>query len=130
MDVLCRLALERQHIKCQGRTPEATMASALYTDVKRKGNKSVFTRCLPLSAICKLHASSGSAGSYCKMQYPVYMYCADVGYCMMSHGGGRTYPQGNPENREGPYATTIGVALCGQHMTLSEVKTRCGQHCL
>ena len=40
-----RLALERQHIKCQGRTPEATMASALYTDVKRKGNKSVFTRC-------------------------------------------------------------------------------------
>lgn len=42
--VWCRLALERQHIKCQGRTPEATMASALYTDVKRKGNKSVFTR--------------------------------------------------------------------------------------
>ena len=39
-----RLALDRQHIKCQGRTPEATMASALYTDVKRKGNKSVFTR--------------------------------------------------------------------------------------
>ena len=44
-----RLALERQHIKCQGRTPEATMASALYTDVKRKGNKSVFTRCIPIS---------------------------------------------------------------------------------
>ena len=44
-----RLALERQHIKCQGRTPEATMASALYTDVKRKGNKSVFTRCVPSS---------------------------------------------------------------------------------
>ncbi|CAK0746071.1 hypothetical protein CVIRNUC_001665 [Coccomyxa viridis] len=41
---ITKLALERQHIKCQGRTPEATMASALYTDVKRKGNKSVFTR--------------------------------------------------------------------------------------
>ena len=26
------------------------MASALYTDVKRKGNKSVFTRCIPSSA--------------------------------------------------------------------------------
>ena len=43
-----RLALERQHIKCQGRTPEATMASALYTDVKRKGDRSVFTRSGPV----------------------------------------------------------------------------------
>ena len=39
-----RVALERGHIKCQGKTPEATMASALYTDVKRKHAKSVFTR--------------------------------------------------------------------------------------
>ena len=39
-----RVALERGLIKCQGKTPEATMASALYTDVKRKHDKSVFTR--------------------------------------------------------------------------------------
>lgn len=31
-------------IKVQGKTPEATMASALYTDVKKKLDKSVFTR--------------------------------------------------------------------------------------
>lgn len=41
----CRVALERGLINCQGKTPEATMASALYTDVKRKHDKSVFTRC-------------------------------------------------------------------------------------
>jgi len=31
-------------INCQGKTPDATMASALYTDVKRKLHLSVFTR--------------------------------------------------------------------------------------
>jgi hypothetical protein len=41
----CRLALERSLINCQGKTPEATMASALYTDVRKKGNASVFIRC-------------------------------------------------------------------------------------
>ncbi|KAK9812395.1 hypothetical protein WJX73_007500 [Symbiochloris irregularis] len=41
---ITRLALEQALIRCQGRTPEATMASALYTDVKRKHDKSVFTR--------------------------------------------------------------------------------------
>jgi len=41
---ITRVALERGLIKCQGKTPEATMASALYTDVKRKHDKSVFTR--------------------------------------------------------------------------------------
>lgn len=45
-----RVALERELIKCQGKTPEATMASALYTDVKRKGDKSVFTRCAARAA--------------------------------------------------------------------------------
>ena len=39
------IALERELIKCQGKTPEATMASALYTDIKRKDRFSVFTRC-------------------------------------------------------------------------------------
>ena len=53
-----RLALERQHIKCQGRTPEATMASALYTDVKRKGSKSVFTRRAPVPAVVGFDVSS------------------------------------------------------------------------
>ena len=43
-DLACRVALERALINCQGKTPEATMASALYTDVKRKGDQSVFTR--------------------------------------------------------------------------------------
>ena len=41
---ICRIAIQRSLIKCQGKTPEATMASALYTDVKRKGEASVFTR--------------------------------------------------------------------------------------
>lgn len=41
---ITRVALERGLIKCQGKTPEATMASALYTDVKRKERKSIFTR--------------------------------------------------------------------------------------
>lgn len=39
-----RLAVEMGLLKCQGKTPEATMASALYTDVKRKLQKSLFTR--------------------------------------------------------------------------------------
>jgi len=41
---IARLALQRGFIRCQGKTPEATMASALYTDVKKKGSSSVFTR--------------------------------------------------------------------------------------
>ena len=43
-DSCCRVALTRGLINCQGKTPEATMASALYTDVKRKQGASVFTR--------------------------------------------------------------------------------------
>ncbi|KAL3146410.1 hypothetical protein ABBQ32_003092 [Trebouxia sp. C0010 RCD-2024] len=39
-----KLALDMELINCQGKTPEATMASALYTDVKRKLHLSVFTR--------------------------------------------------------------------------------------
>ncbi|GFR40076.1 hypothetical protein Agub_g620 [Astrephomene gubernaculifera] len=41
---ITRLAVEMGLLKCQGKTPEATMASALYTDVKRKLHKSLFTR--------------------------------------------------------------------------------------
>ncbi|GLC41229.1 hypothetical protein PLESTB_001524600 [Pleodorina starrii] len=41
---ITRLAVEMGLLKCQGKTPEATMASALYTDVKRKLQKSLFTR--------------------------------------------------------------------------------------
>lgn len=40
----CRAAIESGLIKVQGKTPEATMASALYTDVRRKLDTSVFTR--------------------------------------------------------------------------------------
>ena len=41
---LPRVAVDQGLLVCQGKTPEATMASALYTDVKRKGHKSLFTR--------------------------------------------------------------------------------------
>ena len=41
---ITRVALERGLINCQGKTPEATMASALYTDVKKKEGRSIFTR--------------------------------------------------------------------------------------
>ena len=36
--------MDKALVTCQGRTPEATMASALYTDVKRKLDRSLFTR--------------------------------------------------------------------------------------
>ncbi|GBF98412.1 hypothetical protein Rsub_10477 [Raphidocelis subcapitata] len=41
---ITKLALQRGFLKAQGKTPEATMASALYTDVKRKPADSLFTR--------------------------------------------------------------------------------------
>mmetsp|Transcript_39905 Transcript_39905/g.100341 ORF Transcript_39905/g.100341 Transcript_39905/m.100341 type:complete len:555 (-) Transcript_39905:305-1969(-) len=41
---ITKVALQRGYIRCQGRTPEATMASALYTDVKKKGDNSYFSR--------------------------------------------------------------------------------------
>ncbi|KAF5833881.1 HB1, ASXL, restriction endonuclease HTH domain-containing protein [Dunaliella salina] len=41
---ITKVALERGLILSQGKTPEATMASALYTDVKRKADRSAFTR--------------------------------------------------------------------------------------
>jgi hypothetical protein len=41
---IAKLALKRNLIKCSGKTPEATMASALYTDVKKREYKSAFVR--------------------------------------------------------------------------------------
>ena len=41
---IAKLALKRGLIKVQGRTPEATMASAMYTDIKRKEDRAVFIR--------------------------------------------------------------------------------------
>ena len=41
---ICRLALEWGLLACSGKTPEATMASALYGDIKRKDRKSIFIR--------------------------------------------------------------------------------------
>ncbi|GFH25359.1 HARE-HTH domain-containing protein, partial [Haematococcus lacustris] len=41
---ITRLALERHIIVGNVKTPDSTMASALYTDVKRKRERSVFTR--------------------------------------------------------------------------------------
>ena len=41
---IARFALRRGLVKCTGKTPEATMASALYTDIKRREECSVFIR--------------------------------------------------------------------------------------
>lgn len=41
----CRLALDWGLLNCQGKTPEATMASSMYGDIKRKDRRSIFIRC-------------------------------------------------------------------------------------
>jgi hypothetical protein len=41
---ITKAALQRGFIKCSGKTPDATMASALYTDIKRHISESVFVR--------------------------------------------------------------------------------------
>ena len=41
---IAKVALKSNYINVQGKTPEATMASALYTDIKRKEGHSVFIR--------------------------------------------------------------------------------------
>lgn len=41
---IARMALRRGLVRCNGKTPEATMASALYTDIKRKEGSSMFIR--------------------------------------------------------------------------------------
>lgn len=59
-----RIALQRGFLKAQGKTPEATMASALYTDVKKRNGTSIFTRCGGSAAACVcmlLHAVRHSA---------------------------------------------------------------------
>ena len=41
---IAKLALKRGLVKCSGKTPEATMASALYTDIKKREGESIFIR--------------------------------------------------------------------------------------
>lgn len=41
---ITKAALKRGFIKCSGKTPDATMASALYTDIKRRTGESIFVR--------------------------------------------------------------------------------------
>ncbi len=41
---IAKLALERGLIRCQGKTPENTMASALYTEVRKRNTKSMFIK--------------------------------------------------------------------------------------
>ncbi len=41
---IARLAMKRGLINCNGKTPDATMASALYTDLKRRDVNSIFVR--------------------------------------------------------------------------------------
>jgi hypothetical protein len=43
---ICRLALDWRLLTCSGKTPEATMASAMYGDIKRKDRHSLFIRSL------------------------------------------------------------------------------------
>lgn len=42
---ICKLALEWGLLQRTGKTPEATMASCLYGDLKRKSRPSDFVRC-------------------------------------------------------------------------------------
>ena len=51
---LCRrLALDWGLLTCSGKTPEATMASAMYGDIKRKDRGSLFIRCAHCQRHCR-----------------------------------------------------------------------------
>ena len=39
---ITKLAVERKLLRCTGKTPENTMASALYTEVRKKAGTTVF----------------------------------------------------------------------------------------
>lgn len=41
---ITKLAIERRLLKCMGKTPENTMASALYTEVRKKAATTVFIK--------------------------------------------------------------------------------------
>jgi hypothetical protein len=43
---ITKLAIERKLLKCTGKTPENTMASALYTEVRKKAATTVFIKCV------------------------------------------------------------------------------------
>ena len=43
---ITKLALERRLIKCSGKTPENTMASALYTEVRKRPLQTSFIKCV------------------------------------------------------------------------------------
>lgn len=43
---ITKIALDRGFLQVQGKTPDATMASALYTDVRKKADASIFIRCV------------------------------------------------------------------------------------
>lgn len=73
---IAKLALRRGLIKCSGKTPEATMASALYTDIKRKVGESTFIR--PREGLFGLKAWEEK-----------YMYAGD-GPCVGSSGAKNT----------------------------------------
>ena len=60
---IAKIALARSFIKVQGKTPEATMASALYTDVKRRGADGTSTFVRPQEGLFGLRAWGNSVGS-------------------------------------------------------------------
>lgn len=41
---ITKIAVKYGYINVQGKTPDATMASALYTDIKRKEGRSIFIK--------------------------------------------------------------------------------------
>ena len=64
------------------------MASALYTDVKRKGNKSVFTRYTPAGGPVQFLARAnppGAAGVDCCMEREHCMRSAQAPVCRLAH---------------------------------------------
>ena len=73
---IARLALARGFIRVQGKTPEATMASALYTDVKRKGGEGTFVR--PQEGLFGLRA-----WRHLPVRIPVLLHM--LLYCCVSH---------------------------------------------
>lgn len=74
---IAKVALQRGLIKCQGKTPEATMASALYTDVKRKEGHSIFIR--PHEGLFGLRewADKGLVFKVCHRQYNLWEIVAN-----------------------------------------------------
>ena len=126
---IAKVAMKRGLITCQGKTPEATMASALYTDVKRKESTSIFIRpheglfglrewaqqgiafevAPPLLAATLSAASAQGSPAASGMLAPaVVCVCllvtALVALCAAGHDGGRQADAGRGGSRRAAWA--------------------------